>query len=89
MKTTVGIYEAKTHFSRLIERVRDGERIVISRNGVAVAELCPVIDERMTSAEEAKAKARAIRAASVDRLGKAWKSGKTLRELAHEGHRYK
>lgn len=35
----VGVYEAKTHFTKLIERVGKGERIVITRHGRPVAEL--------------------------------------------------
>ena len=36
---TVGAYEAKTHLHRLLERVRKGERIIITRHGTAVAVL--------------------------------------------------
>ena len=39
MGTTVNIHEAKTHFSRLVERARLGERITIARAGVPVAVL--------------------------------------------------
>lgn len=39
---TVNILEAKTHLSRLLERVRSGERIVIAKAGKPVAELVPV-----------------------------------------------
>lgn len=35
------IHEAKTHFSRLVERVRRGEEIVIGRAGDPVAKLVP------------------------------------------------
>jgi prevent-host-death family protein len=35
----VNVYEAKTHFSRLLERVEHGEQIVIARNGKPVADL--------------------------------------------------
>lgn len=38
----VNIHEAKTHFSRLIERVQQGEEIVIARAGKPVARLAPV-----------------------------------------------
>jgi antitoxin (DNA-binding transcriptional repressor) of toxin-antitoxin stability system len=37
--TVVNIHEAKTHLSRLLERVQAGERIVIAKAGVPVAEL--------------------------------------------------
>lgn len=40
--TTVGAYEAKTRFSQLIERVIQGERIVITRHGTPVAILQPI-----------------------------------------------
>ncbi|MFT4009124.1 MAG: type II toxin-antitoxin system prevent-host-death family antitoxin [Nocardioidaceae bacterium] len=41
MTTTVNMHEAKTHLSRLVERVEQGERIVIARAGRPVAELRP------------------------------------------------
>lgn len=39
---TVNVHEAKTHLSRLLERVEAGEEIVIARNGKAVAKLVAV-----------------------------------------------
>lgn len=39
--TAVNIHEAKTHLSRLLERVSKGERIVISKAGVPIADLVP------------------------------------------------
>jgi prevent-host-death family protein len=38
---TVGAYDAKTHFSELLERVARGEEITITRHGAAVARLVP------------------------------------------------
>jgi prevent-host-death family protein len=38
----VNIHEAKTNFSRLVERARRGERIVIGRGGQPVAQLAPL-----------------------------------------------
>lgn len=40
--TTVNMHEAKTHLSRLVNRVVAGEEIVIARGGKAVAKLVPV-----------------------------------------------
>ena len=37
----VNVYEAKTHFSRLLDRVEAGEEIVIARYGRPVARLVP------------------------------------------------
>jgi prevent-host-death family protein len=44
--SVVNIHEAKTHFSKLIERVLAGERIVIARAGKPVAVLGPVQEKR-------------------------------------------
>jgi prevent-host-death family protein len=40
--SSVGAYEAKTHLPALLDRVEQGERIVITRRGVPVAVLVPV-----------------------------------------------
>jgi prevent-host-death family protein len=57
--TEIGAYEAKTHFSALIDRVAQGEELTITRNGTAVARLVPV---RRTSSFAKRADAiRAIR----------------------------
>ncbi len=39
---TVNVHDAKTHLSRLLERVRQGETIVIARAGTPVAILGPI-----------------------------------------------
>jgi antitoxin (DNA-binding transcriptional repressor) of toxin-antitoxin stability system len=38
---SVGVHEAKTHLSRLIEDVAAGEEVVITRRGEAVASIGP------------------------------------------------
>ena len=38
----VNIHEAKTHLSRLLQRVANGEEVTIARAGVPVARLVPV-----------------------------------------------
>ena len=40
------IHEAKTHFSRLVERVIRGEEVVIGKAGRPVARLVPYREER-------------------------------------------
>src|SRR5262245_15761536 len=42
MSDTVNIHEAKTHLSRLLERVRRGATITIAKAGTPVALLIPV-----------------------------------------------
>lgn len=41
MTKSVGVHEAKTNFSKLLERVSAGEEIVITRRGEEVARLVP------------------------------------------------
>lgn len=41
MTTTVNVHEAKTHFSKLLQRVLEGEEIIIAKAGQPVAILSP------------------------------------------------
>jgi prevent-host-death family protein len=43
----VNIHEAKTHLSRLVEKVQEGEEITISRAGKPVARLVPYKDPEL------------------------------------------
>ena len=76
---TMGAYEAKTHLPRLLERVAKGERIVITKHGVPVAELAPVRAEAHVDRDELVAQIRAF--------GKGRSAGGPLRELIEEGRR--
>jgi prevent-host-death family protein len=44
----VNIHEAKTHFSRLLQRVASGEEVTIARAGVPVARLVPIESKKRT-----------------------------------------
>jgi prevent-host-death family protein len=47
---TIGVYEAKTHLTRLLDEVERGEAITITRHGREVARLVPA-DPSAASAE--------------------------------------
>lgn len=49
---TVGAYQAKTNFSELVDRVKKGERITITRYGEPVAVLVPVESAPASPLEE-------------------------------------
>lgn len=51
---TVNVYEAKTHLSRLLRRVRSGEEIVIADAGKPVARLVPLAaaEDRVLGGDE-------------------------------------
>jgi prevent-host-death family protein len=74
----VGAYEAKTHLSRLLERVERGERITVTRHGRPVAMLVPV--EERESAAEVVRRVRDFRKGRI--LG-----DESLRGLIEEGRR--
>lgn len=58
---TIGAYDAKTHLSRLLDRVEHGESLTITRNGKPVARLVPA--EARPDAAAAIARIRALREA--------------------------
>ncbi len=46
VRETVGLYEAKTQLSRLVDRAAAGEEIVIAKSGRPRARLVPLDDTR-------------------------------------------
>lgn len=43
--TVFNVHEAKTHFSKLLERAMNGEEVVIAKAGKPVARLLPFVEE--------------------------------------------
>jgi len=78
--TTVGAFEAKTHFSALLERAAQGEEIVITRHGRPVARLVPAAVSEKAEVEEA------IRALKSFRQG-ATLGSLSWKQLRDEGRR--
>ena len=79
---TVGIFEAKTHLTRLIRRLANGERIVITNRGKPVAMLVsPEVERTLDSAQICLAMLE-YRDQVKRRLAS------SIRDLAHEGHRH-
>jgi len=78
-ENTVGAYDARTHFSELLERVENGEVVTITRHGQPVARLVPVN----------KAATRQERVAAIRRWRESSKSitlgGLKIRDLINEG----
>lgn len=42
MKRSIGTFEAKTHFTKIISQVIAGDEILITRRGKAVAKIVPI-----------------------------------------------
>ena len=76
--TRVGAYEAKTHLSRLLERVAEGEWITITKHGQPVAVLKPVSDREQRALPDVIADLRRFRRGRI-------LQGNTVREMIEEG----
>ena len=77
----VGAFEARTHLSRLLERVQAGERFVITRHSRPVAELIPF---RTHDAGKVRAAIDDLKAfQKTHDLG-----GLSVRQMIEEGRRY-
>lgn len=77
---TVGAFEAKTHLSTLLEKVSQGEEVVITRHGKPVARLVPVAIADRSRVDQSIAKLKALRK-GIRLDGLSWK------ELRDEGRR--
>ena len=69
----VNIHEAKTHFSRLVQRAAAGEEIVIAKAGVPMARLVPY---------EARPKRQPGLLKGKIRMADDWDSDETNEEIA-------
>jgi len=57
----IGAFEAKTHFSHIIERAEYGEDFIITRRGKPVAKIIPFVQEKEMTRKEAMAKLTEMR----------------------------
>lgn len=77
----IGAYDAKTHFSELLERVEAGEEVTITRHGSPVARLVPAT--RVTTQAQRRSAIEAMRKlARRNNLGNL-----RIRDLMNEGRR--
>lgn len=81
MQNSVGAFEAKMHFSQLIERAMHGEEIFITRRGKPVAKLVPPDTYNdLKTAREAVVRLRAL--AKEMHLGQFdWDEWKSYRDI--------
>jgi prevent-host-death family protein len=77
---TVGTFEAKTHLTRLLDRVAAGEQITITRHGNPVARLVPVGPTNSRQIRETIAKLKEFSKGQT--LG-----GLKIKDLINEGRR--
>lgn len=58
---TVGAFEAKTHLSSLLNKVAQGEEVLITRRGVPIARLVPAEEADRQDVADAIQELRSIR----------------------------
>ena len=79
---SVGAFEAKTHLSDLLDRVRQGEKITITRHGVPAAMLVPIQEtETEPTHREIVEGMRALRKRIKP-------DSMSVREMVNEGRRF-
>jgi prevent-host-death family protein len=76
----IGAYEAKTRLSSLLDKVEQGEEVVITRHGRPIARLVPARQAREAELDDVVARFRQARKGV--RLG-----GLSIKDLIDEGRR--
>lgn len=77
---SIGAYEAKTHFSRLLDEVAKGETITITKHGIPVARIMPAVADQQLTPVEAYEQWERYRKEHNIRL-----DGLSIREMIEEG----
>jgi prevent-host-death family protein len=80
-KTSYGAFEAKTHFSNLLDRVEQGDRITITRHGRVIAALVP------TKARTKVDLVELTRRAWESTRGTSLPDGMTIKDLINAGRK--
>ncbi len=57
----IGLHEAKTHFSEIINKVSKGNEFIITRRGIAVARLVPAEKPSRDAVKQALKRAKQLR----------------------------
>jgi len=83
--TTIGAFEAKTHFSHLLEQAEHGEEIIITRHGQPVAKIVPI---RAASYQQKMKRLNNELLAMRKGQDKGAKPGSSIKELIEAGRRY-
>lgn len=82
--TAIGVYDAKTQLPKLLDRVRRGERFLITKHGRPVAQLVPAEEEPAMTVTEIIQQMREWQEREGPTLG----PGLTIRQLRDEGRRF-
>jgi len=78
---TVGSYEAKTHLPHLLKEVAQGEKITITKHGMAIALLIPVSLKQKKPSQEIIQELRTFRKRN-------FLKGLSISEMIKKGRKY-
>jgi prevent-host-death family protein len=84
MQLQIGAFEAKTHFSQILEKVEHGADFLVTRRGKPVAQIIPFKKEPKMTFQEALAEMQRLR----DTLYRGKPGDENIRELIEAGRRY-
>jgi prevent-host-death family protein len=85
--STLGAFDAKTHFSRILEMVSKGKEFIVTKHGKAVAKISPMIDNVEADAQALYQKrVEAVEWFKANRITLA--KGQTIRDLIDDGKRF-
>jgi prevent-host-death family protein len=79
--------EAKTHFGRILDRVADGEEIIITRHDKPVARMIPEGRESLATVRDAVSGLRELRAKMARRKGYRALADAELKAARNQGRR--
>jgi prevent-host-death family protein len=85
--STLGAFDAKTHFSRILEMVSKGKEFIVTKHGKAVAKISPMVDSVDADAKALHQKrVEAVEWIKANRFTLA--KGQTIRDLIDDGRRF-
>lgn len=79
----IGTFEAKTHFSKIIEKVEHGDDFIITKRGKPVAKILPFTQEKPMTRKEAIEALREMR-----KLYRGNPGDDNIKDLINEGRKY-
>jgi len=79
----IGAFEAKTHFSKILEQVERGDDFIITKRGKPVAKITPVEQEKKMTYKEAIEALREMR-----KLYKGKPGEDNIKDLINDGRKY-
>lgn len=84
---TLGAFDAKTHFSKILDMVGKGKEFVVTKHGKAVARISPMIERTDDEAQLLYQKrVEAVEQIKANRFTLA--EGQTIRDLIEDGRRF-